>query len=107
MKIHLSKPGGEREGPFTVEEINAGLAQHRFRSTDYWAWYDGLESWVPLHEVPGIDETREWITESAEKSKPNLAPADEDTSVIAKTPSPEAKKAAATSPAKSQLHSGM
>src|ERR1041385_3947845 len=59
MEIHLSKPGGQREGPFTLEEINASLALNKFRDTDYWAWYEGLESWVPLHEVPGITQARE------------------------------------------------
>src|SRR5215831_15888101 len=54
MEILLCKPGGNREGPYTIEQINAGLLQKRFKDTDYWAWYEGLESWVPLHQVPGI-----------------------------------------------------
>jgi hypothetical protein len=54
MDIHLAKPGGAREGPFSLEEINANIAARRFRDSDYWAWYEGLDSWVPLHQVPGI-----------------------------------------------------
>ena len=54
MKIHLSKPGGQREGPFTVEQINADLAAKKYHDTDYWAWHEGLTNWVPLHSVPGI-----------------------------------------------------
>jgi hypothetical protein len=54
MQIHLSKPGGQREGPFTVEEINRDLATRKYNDSDYWAWYDGLSSWVPLHSVPGV-----------------------------------------------------
>lgn len=54
MQIHLSKPGGQREGPFTVEEINRDLAARRYGDNDYWAWYEGLNSWVPLHSVPGV-----------------------------------------------------
>ena len=54
MQIHLSKPGGQREGPYTVEQINRDLNSKRYRDTDYWAWYEGLEAWVPLHSVPGV-----------------------------------------------------
>jgi len=53
-QIYLSKPGGQREGPFTVAQINQDLAAKRYRDTDYWAWYDGLAEWVPLHAVPGV-----------------------------------------------------
>lgn len=54
MKIHLSKPGGQREGPFTVEQINCDLAAKKYQDTDYWAWHEGLSDWVPLHSVPGV-----------------------------------------------------
>ncbi len=54
MQIHLSRPGGQREGPFTVEQINHDLATRRYSDSDYWAWYEGLEAWVPLHAVPGV-----------------------------------------------------
>lgn len=54
MKIHLSKPGGQREGPFTVEQINSDLAAKKYQDTDYWAWHEGLSDWVPLHSVQGV-----------------------------------------------------
>ena len=54
MQIYLSKPGGQREGPFTADQINHDLASKKYKDTDYWAWYDGLSEWVPLHAVPGI-----------------------------------------------------
>jgi hypothetical protein len=54
MQIYLSKPAGQREGPFTVEQINHDLATKKYKDTDYWAWYDGLSAWVPLHAVPGV-----------------------------------------------------
>lgn len=54
MRIHLSKPNGQREGPFTLEQINSDLASRKYSDTDYWAWYEGLDAWVPLHTVPGI-----------------------------------------------------
>ena len=54
MQIYLVKPGGQREGPFSLEEINRDLAARKYRDTDYWAWYEGLTDWVPLHSIPGI-----------------------------------------------------
>ena len=54
MQIHLATPGGEKQGPYTLEQINRDLAAKKYRDTDYWAWYDGAEAWVPLYAVPGI-----------------------------------------------------
>jgi hypothetical protein len=54
MQVYLSKPAGQREGPFTVDQINHDLATKKYKDTDYWAWYDGLSEWVPLHAVPGV-----------------------------------------------------
>jgi hypothetical protein len=58
MNIHLSRPGGQREGPFTLDQINQDLAANKYRDTDYWAWYEGLVEWVPLHQVPGVVRNR-------------------------------------------------
>src|ERR1043166_4583900 len=54
MKIYLAKPGGEKRGPFTVEEINRDLAARIYRADAYWAWHEGLPEWRPLHTIPGI-----------------------------------------------------
>jgi hypothetical protein len=56
MLIHLSKPGGEREGPYSLEQINEHLAAGKYRGSDYWAWYEGLPEWVPLYSVSGVVE---------------------------------------------------
>src|SRR2546423_11338533 len=73
LQIHLSRPGGQREGPFSVEEINSDLAARRYSDSDYWAWYEGLETWIPLHAVPGVKaapaEKREFIPR-AEQDEP-------------------------------------
>jgi hypothetical protein len=99
MDIHLATPGGQREGPFSLEQINASLAQRKYRETDYWAWFEGLDSWVPLHEVPGIinapaapDETRTVESSGAPQS---------DTQIVHRQASDSAK----SGPAK--LFSGM
>jgi hypothetical protein len=65
MRIHLSKPNGQREGPFTIEEINRDLAARKYSDTDYWAWYEGLDAWVPLHTVPGVTVNTEAPVEMA------------------------------------------
>jgi hypothetical protein len=54
MEIHLCKPGGQREGPYTLEQINEALAAGRYRGSDYWAWHSGLAEWVPLYSVGGV-----------------------------------------------------
>src|SRR2546428_1630113 len=56
MQIHLATPGGEKQGPYTLEQINRDLAAKKYRDSDYWAWYDGADAWVPLYAVPGISE---------------------------------------------------
>jgi hypothetical protein len=57
MQIHLSKPGGGREGPYSLEQIKKDLAARKYRDTDYWAWHEGLTEWVPLYSLPGISAT--------------------------------------------------
>src|SRR5436190_19990095 len=101
MEIHLSKPGGKREGPYTLEQINAGLPQHTFLDTDYWAWYEGLESWVPLHQIPGIIRPSEAPAESPPAAAADPVAPDGDTEIIL---TPGAGGAVAPD---SRLYSGM
>jgi hypothetical protein len=54
MKVYLAKPGGEKQGPFTVEQINQGLAAGKFLENEYWAWHEGLAEWKPLHDIAGV-----------------------------------------------------
>jgi hypothetical protein len=82
MEIYLTLPGGQREGPFTVEEINRNLADKKYKDTDYWAWYTGQTEWVPLHLVPGVigsDETAGWVLDQ---------PAEADASTPAQSTTP-------------------
>src|SRR5882672_7349321 len=73
MKIHLSKPGGQREGPFTLEQINRDLRARKYHDSDYWAWYDGLEAWIPLHAVPGVMTGAGGATEFVPKQEEQYA----------------------------------
>src|SRR5215831_11659272 len=111
MEILLSKPGGEREGPFTLEQINAGLLQKQFKDSDYWAWYEGLDSWVPLHQVPGVaDGSKAGSKAETQRNEPtaeaadDLRAPDEDTQLIV---NPDAARTASGSGAKSELASGL
>ena len=93
MQIHLSKPGGEREGPFTLEQINRDLAAKKYRDTDYWAWHEGLAEWVPLYALPGVS------TEAAPAAPPipTAAPAPVASPALPQAPAPAAP--APTAPA--------
>ena len=80
MQIHLSKPGGQREGPFSLEQIKRDLAQGKYGDTDYWAWYDGLPGWVPLYTVPGISD------KTSPTEAPTVAPPAEASAAPGGTP---------------------
>ncbi len=74
MQIHLCKPGGEREGPYTLEQIKQDLAAKKYSDTDYWAWHESLPDWVPLYALPGIAATDDAIPpESEERAAPPAA----------------------------------
>jgi hypothetical protein len=98
MQIHLAKPGGERLGPYTLDQVNDDLAAKKYHDSDYWAWYDGAEAWVPLYSVPGIviGASSTQSASSAPAAKPAPAPA------RAKEPQPKAPE-----PAADELASGM
>ena len=96
MEIHLAKPGGEKIGPYTLEQINHDLAANKYRDTDYWAWYEGADAWMPLYAIPGISTTS--------RSAPPPPPAAEPEEPA---PAPEPEPAAASPPAKSQVSSGL
>ena len=44
QKIYLAKPGGQKEGPYTLEQINHALATKKYGEADFWAWHEGLPS---------------------------------------------------------------
>jgi len=101
MQIHLAKPGGERIGPYTLDQINRDLAAKKYRDTDYWAWYEGADAWMPLYTIPGISQT---AARSAPTPPPPPATAPE---VPTPAPPPEPEPAIASPPAKSQVSSGL
>ena len=52
MLIHINRDG-EQFGPYTLEDLNAYLAQGTLFPTDL-AWWDGAPGWVQMNEVPGV-----------------------------------------------------
>ena len=52
MLIHINR-NGEQFGPYTLEDLNAYLAQGTLFPTDL-AWWDGAPGWVQMNEVPGV-----------------------------------------------------
>jgi hypothetical protein len=54
QNIYLAKPGGQKVGPYTLEQINRDLAAKKYSDADFWAWHEGLPAWLPLHSLPGV-----------------------------------------------------
>ena len=52
MQVHIDR-GGERYGPYSIEDINAYLANGTLLPTDL-AWRDGMTAFAPIHQVPGV-----------------------------------------------------
>ena len=52
MLVHINR-GSERYGPFSLEEVNAYLANGTLLSTDQ-AWQDGMTEWIPITQIPGV-----------------------------------------------------
>ncbi|GAB4180363.1 MAG: hypothetical protein Fur0032_21270 [Terrimicrobiaceae bacterium] len=48
--------GGEKQGPFTQQEVSDFLSEGRY-SVDSLAWHEGLEDWEPLGQLLGAGST--------------------------------------------------
>jgi len=54
MQVYLAKPGGKKEGPFTIDQVRQDLAAKKYDDADFWAWHDGLTEWLPLYALPAL-----------------------------------------------------
>jgi len=52
MEIHISR-NGQRFGPYSLPEVQAGLDAGNIVETDL-AWHDGAPDWVPVSQVAGL-----------------------------------------------------
>src|ERR1051325_6688050 len=99
MQIYLARPGGQKEGPFTLEQINRDLAGGKYTANDYWAWHDGMASWTPLHALPGINITPVPPVASKPAAAPPPKPAPAPTPAAAEPAPPTVVHKPAPSPA--------
>ena len=52
MQVHIDR-GGQRFGPYSVEQVNSHLAEGAILPTDL-GWTDGMPDWVPVTQVAGV-----------------------------------------------------
>ena len=52
MQVHIDR-GGQRFGPYSVEQVNSHLAEGAILPTDL-GWTDGMTDWVPVTQVAGV-----------------------------------------------------
>jgi len=52
MRVYVDR-GGVRYGPFSLQQVNACLANGTLLPTDL-AWQDGMAGWVPITQIPGV-----------------------------------------------------
>jgi len=52
MKIHIAR-NNQQLGQFSLDEVNAGIANGRFNPSDL-AWWEGAPGWVRLDTAPGV-----------------------------------------------------
>ncbi len=52
MEIHIDR-GGQRYGPYSLEDARNYLADGSLLPTDL-AWHEGMSDWLPLRQIAGI-----------------------------------------------------
>jgi hypothetical protein len=104
MQIYLSKPGGQREGPYTLEQILRDLAASNYRDSDYWAWHEGLPEWVPLYLLPGISNDANVAPVAGEASPPSIASTPSRADAASPDTSGDVVVSAVPAPAEPQPH---
>ncbi len=67
MQITINRDG-QQYGPFSLEQINAGLAAGQLVPTDM-AWHEGLPEWIPLAELEGVELPGEPIADVMEEEE--------------------------------------
>lgn len=53
MQLHIAIDG-QRQGPMSLEEVNARLADGRIPAEPTLAWHEGCPEWIPLWQVAGV-----------------------------------------------------
>jgi len=45
---------GQRFGPYTLDRVNSLIHERVLFANDL-VWYEGLDEWIPLNTVPGVN----------------------------------------------------
>jgi hypothetical protein len=53
MQLYIAIQG-QRQGPMSIDEVNAQLAQGRIPTESTLAWHEGCPEWIPLWQVAGV-----------------------------------------------------
>lgn len=53
MQIHITT-NGQKEGPYSLDQINSLIAAGRLPATSTLALYEGCQDWIQLEDVPGV-----------------------------------------------------
>jgi len=53
MQIHIDR-GGQRFGPYSLEDVNRYLADGTLLPSDL-GWHDGAADWIPLPKISGVN----------------------------------------------------
>eukprot|EP00665_Eupelagonemidae_sp_cell47_P016043 gene16043-biopygen5874 len=77
MQVHIDR-GGQRFGPYSVEQVNSHLAEGAILPTDL-GWTDGMPDWVPVTQVAGV--TFADAAATAAVPPPTPAPTTDDTAL--------------------------
>ena len=72
MQVHIDR-GGQRFGPYTIEQVNAHLADGSLLPSDL-GWTDGMADWVPITQVSGVT-TAEAAPPPPPPAEPSAPPA--------------------------------
>ena len=64
MRIHIAR-AGQTSGPYALEDVRGRLLSGEIQPHD-WAWYPGVKRWVPVSEVPGLEEIVPPVISAAE-----------------------------------------
>jgi len=70
MQVHIDR-GGQRFGPYSVEQVNSHLAEGAILPTDL-GWTDGMTDWVPVTQVAGVSTAAAAATRQALKRPVSL-----------------------------------
>lgn len=90
MQVHIDR-GGQRFGPYSIDQVNAYLADGSLLATDL-GWTDGMTDWLPLPKVPGVIAVEAAPPPAAPPAEESALPSPEPTACDSRAKSVASKK---------------